>query len=82
MPERYLILALLLMKIMFLEILGYNLIRSDHPSNNKCGVACIYYQNFLPLQVLRVQYLQEYISFELNIFVKNCNFISLNKSPS
>ena len=82
MPERYLILALLLMKIMFLEILGYNLVRSDHPSNNKCGVVCIYYQNFLPLQVLRVQYLQEYINFELNIFVKICNFISLNKSPS
>ena len=65
-----------------LAISGYNLIRSDHPSNNKrCGV-CIYYKNFLHLRVLSIQYLQEYINFELNIGGKICNFISLYTSPS
>ena len=28
-----------------LEIAGYNLIRSDHPSNKKRGGVCIYYKN-------------------------------------
>ena len=54
------------------EISGDNLIRSDHPSNNKRGGVCIYYKNFLPLRVLSIQYLQEYINFELNIGGKIC----------
>ena len=65
-----------------LAISGYNLIRSNHPSNNKRGGVCIYYKNFLPLRVLSIQYLQEYINFELNIGGKICNFISLYRSPS
>ena len=65
-----------------LAISGYNLIRSDHPSNNKRGGVCIYYKNFLPLRVLGIQYLQECINFELNIGGKICNFISLYRSPS
>ena len=65
-----------------LAISGYNLIRFDHPSNNKCGGICIYYKNFLPLQVLSIQYLQECINFELNIGGKICNFLSLYRSPS
>ena len=32
-----------------LEIPGYNLIRSDHPSDNKRGGVCISYKNFFPL---------------------------------
>ena len=39
-----------------LTISGYNLIRSNHPSNNKCGGICIYYKNVLPLHVLSIQY--------------------------
>ena len=65
-----------------LAISGYNLIRSDHPSNNKRYGVCIYYKNFLHLRVLSIQYLQEYINFELNIGGKICNFISLYRSPS
>ena len=61
---------------------GYNLIRSDHPSNNKRGGVCIYYKNFFLLRVLSVQYLQECINFELNIGGKICNFIYLYRSPS
>ena len=65
-----------------LEIAGYNLIRSDHPSNKKRGGACIYYKNSLPLRVLSIHYLQECIDFELKIGDKLCNFISLYRSPS
>ena len=32
-----------------LEISGYGLVRSDHPSNNKRGGVCVYYKIFLPL---------------------------------
>ena len=65
-----------------LEISGYNLIHSDHPSSNKGGGVCIYYKNFFPLRVLSIQYLQECINFEINIGGKICNFISLYRSPS
>ena len=65
-----------------LAISGYNLIRSDHPSNNKHGGVCIYYKNFLPLRVLSIQYLQECVNFQLNISGKVCTFISLYRSPS
>ena len=64
-----------------LAISEYNLMCSDHPSNNKRGGVCIYYKNFLPLRVLSIEYLQECINFELNIVGKICNFISLNRSP-
>ena len=48
-----------------LKILGYNSIRSDHPSNSKrCG-ACIYYKSALPLGTLTILYSQGSISFEL-----------------
>ena len=40
-----------------LEISGYTLVRSDHPSNNKRRGVCIYYKRFLPLRILNVQYL-------------------------
>ena len=65
-----------------LETAGYNLIRSDHPSNKKRGGVCIFYKNSLPLRVLSIHYLQECINFELKIGDKLCNFISLYRSLS
>ena len=65
-----------------LAISGYNLMCSDHPSNNKCGGGCNYYKNFLSLRILSIQYLQECINFELNIGGKIWNFSSLYRSPS
>ena len=59
-----------------LEILGYTLIRSDHPSNSKPGGVCIYYKSALPFRVLNI-YFQESISFELEIGNQLCKFISL-----
>ena len=65
-----------------LVISEYNLIRSDHPSNTKHGAVCLYYKNYLPLRVLNISYLKEYLNFELKIGNKSCNFIALYRSPS
>ena len=43
---------------------------------------CIYYRNSLPLKVLCIQYLQEYINFEIRIEGKLCRFLSLCCLPS
>ena len=32
-----------------IDIVGYSLVRADHPSNTKNGGFCIYYKDFLPL---------------------------------
>ena len=50
-----------------LVISGYNLIRSNHPSNTKCGGVCLYCKNYLPLRVLNINYLEEFLNFELKI---------------
>ena len=65
-----------------LEISGYFLIRSDHPSNKKRGGICIYYKNFLPLKITGVRLLEECIAFDLIISNKLCSFIALYRSPS
>ena len=65
-----------------LRISGYDLVRSDHPSNNKRVGVVIYYRNFLPLKLIDVNYSSESISFELQIGSKICNFISHYWSPS
>ena len=65
-----------------LQILGYTLICSDHPSNTKRGGVCIYYESCLPLRVINIGYLHEYLSFELQISHKICNFVTLYRYPS
>ena len=65
-----------------LRIPGYDLIRSDHPSNNKRGGVAIYYKKNLPLKLIDINYLSESILFELHIGSKICNFISLYRSPN
>ena len=65
-----------------LEPQGYELVRSDHTSQHKRGGVCIYIRNSLPLKVLNIHYLQESISFELQIDAKICKFVSLYRSPS
>ena len=60
-----------------LVISGYNLIRSDYPSN-----VCLYCKNYLPLRVLNISYLKECLNFELKTGDKSCNFIALYRSPS
>ena len=65
-----------------LEIPGYNLVRSDHPSNKKCWSVCIYCKSFLPLRIIIINYLKECVRFEPIVGDKLCNFIGLYRSPS
>ena len=55
-----------------LEILGYNLIKLDHPSNSKRGGVYIYYNNFLHLRVLDIQYLHKCVNIEMKTGDKLC----------
>ena len=48
-----------------LEISGYTIVRSDHPSNTKRGGAYLYHKNKLPLRVINIGYLNEYQTLEL-----------------
>ena len=63
-----------------LQIPGYDLIRSDYPSNSKRGDVTIYYKNFLPLKLIDVNYLSESILFELQIVLKFCSKTLLSLS--
>ena len=65
-----------------LEVSGYNLVRSDHPSNKKRGGVCIYYKSYLPLRIININYLNECVRFELMVGDKLCNFTALYRSPS
>ena len=46
-----------------LELPGYNLCRSDHPSDNKRGGVCVYYKSTLLLRILNISNLDEFINF-------------------
>ena len=65
-----------------LELPGYSLFRSDHPSNNKRGGVCIYYKSTLPLRILNISNLDECINFEVSIANKISRFIQRYRSPS
>ena len=65
-----------------LEISGYYLIHSDHPSNKKRGGICMYYKNFLPLKLTGGRLLDECVAFDLIISNKLCSFVALYGSPS
>ena len=65
-----------------LEILVYNLMRSDHPSNKKHGSVCIYYKSYLPFRITDINFLKEIVRFELMVSDKLCKFIALCRYPS
>ena len=65
-----------------LEILGYNPVKEDHPSNSKRGEVCVYYRSSLPFRVINIKYLHESFSFELRIGRKCWKFSCLYRSPS
>ena len=50
-----------------LEISGYTLVYSDHPSNTKCEGVYLYYKNNLPLRVINISYLNECLTLELTV---------------
>ena len=63
-----------------LQLPGFDLIRADHPSKTKRGGVCIYYRNLLPLKLINICYLNEYITFEIKLVDKICNFVSSYRS--
>ena len=64
-----------------MDIDGYNLVRSDHPSNTKRGGVCIYYRNYLPLRVININYLNECIVFDIKLGNKIYSFVVLYRFP-
>ena len=60
-----------------LEIPGYNLVRSNHPSNKKRGGLCICCKSYLPFRIIDINYLNDCVRFELMVGDKLCNFIAL-----
>ena len=65
-----------------LDINGYNLVCSDHPSNTKHGGVCIYYRSYLPLRVANINYLNKFSVFDIKLGDKICSFIVLYRSSS
>ena len=65
-----------------LELLGYNLVRADSPTNTKRGGVCIYYHNSLSLKEIDIQFLNECINFEIRVGGKLCIFLCLYRSSS
>ena len=66
-----------------LEISGYNLIHSDHPTNCKHGGVYIYYKKFLPLGVCDINLLdRQMCKFRVKIGDKLCRLVALYRSPS
>ena len=51
-----------------LKIPGYELIRVDHPSNQKRGGICIYHKDFLPIKVNNISCLKECLNFSLSVY--------------
>ena len=57
-----------------LKLKGYELIRSDHPSNTKRGGVCLYYKEHLPLKLrINISTLNECLTVELK--TKNTNVL-------
>ena len=67
-------------KVLMIE--GYNLIRSDHPSNNKRGGVCIYYIESLALRIVNITSLTECLVCEVTMQNKKGCVTVVYRSPS
>ena len=61
---------------------GYNIIRSDHPSNTKRGGICIYYKESLTVRLVDVTSLPEWLVCELTRQNKKGHVAVMYSSPS
>ena len=61
---------------------GYNLIRSDHPSNIKRGGLCICYKESLAVRLADITSLPECLACELTIQNKKGYVAVMYRSPS
>ena len=65
-----------------MDIDGYNLVHSDHPSSSKRGGVCIFYRNHLPLRVININYLNKSIIFDIKLSNKVCSFVVFYRPSS
>ena len=65
-----------------LKLEGYNLIRSDHPSNTKRGGVCIYYKESLAVRLIDITSLHECLVCELTKQNKKGCVAVMYRSPS
>ena len=65
-----------------MKIPGYDLIRADHPSNQKRGGVCISYKDFPTIKVNNISCLKECLNFSLSVYGKQCNIILIYCSTS
>ena len=65
-----------------LLIIGYNLIRSGHPSNAKRGGVCIYYKESLAVCIVSITSLTEYLVCKVTIQNKKGYVAVVYRSPS
>ena len=61
------------------DIIQYEPIQ--YPTDTRRGGVCIYFQKSLPLRILDIYFLRDYMNFKMRIGGKG-NFISLYRSPN
>ena len=65
-----------------LSLPGYNLVRSDHPSNIKRGGVCLYYKENLSLRSINVPFLSQCVLCEVTLQSQKGYVIVIYRSPS
>ena len=65
-----------------LSLPGYNLARSDHPSNIKRGGVCLYYKENLSLRSINVPFLSQCVLCEVTLQSQKGYVIVIYRSPS
>ena len=65
-----------------LSLPGYNLVRSDHPSNIKRGCVCLYYEENLSLSSINVPFLFQCVLCEVILQSHKGCVIVIYRSPS
>ena len=61
----------------FVDIQGYNLVRTDHPDNIKRGGTCIYYKQSLPVRIINLPYFKEALLLEMSFNTKGDSISNL-----
>ena len=65
-----------------LSIDGYNIIRADHPHNQKRGGVCIYFKEQLKLKKIATPNFSEFILCEISMRNKTGYIVVTYRSPS
>ena len=65
-----------------LSLPGYNLVRSDHPSNVKRVAVCLYHRGNLSLRIISVSFLSQCVLCEVTIQRQKDYLIVIYQSPS